>query len=359
MSAPLRVDLFSDTQTRPSPEMRAAMAAADVGDEQMGEDPTVNELQDVVAQLFDLEAALFLPSGTMCNQISFSVHCRAGDEILMHRSAHPLNFEAGGAAALVGALITPLDGDRGIFSPADLRAALRYQDRHSPRTRAVSVEQTTNMGGGACWPIDRIEQIRAVADEAGLAKHMDGARLMNAVVATGVPAKDYAAGFDSCWLDLSKGLGCPVGGVLAGSRAFIDEAWHYKQLLGGAMRQAGIIAAAGIYALRNNVDRLADDHLNARRLAEGLAEPPGGGDQHRVLRGRRRRGVQRAHDRGARGSFQSAGGATAAGRNSPRRRRRGHRARPLVRRRDPGQLTILSVRSDRKGHLSRKERDVS
>jgi threonine aldolase len=275
MSESLRVDLFSDTQTRPSPEMRAAMAAADVGDEQMGEDPTVNELQDLVAELFDREAALFLPSGTMCNQISFSVHCRAGDEILMHRSAHPLNFEAGGAAALVGALITPLDGDRGMFSAADLRAALRYRDRHSPRTRAVSIEQTTNMGGGACWPIDRIEQIRAVADEAGLAKHMDGARLMNAVVATGVPAKDYAAGFDSCWLDLSKGLGCPVGGVLAGSRAFIDEAWHFKQLLGGAMRQAGIIAAAGIYALRNNVDRLADDHLNARRLAEGLAELDG------------------------------------------------------------------------------------
>jgi threonine aldolase len=268
----VRVDLFSDTQTRPSQRMRAAMAAADVGDEQMGEDPTVNELQDVVAELFDQEAALFLPSGTMCNQISFSVHCRAGDEILMHRSAHPLNFEAGGPAALVGALVTPLDGDRGMFTSDALRAAIRFQDRHSPRTRVVSIEQTTNMGGGACWPIETINEVRAVADEAGLAKHMDGARLMNAVVATEVPAKDYAAGFDSSWLDLSKGLGCPVGGVLAGSRAFIDEAWHFKQLLGGAMRQAGIVAAAGVFALRNNVDRLTDDHRNARRLAEGLAE---------------------------------------------------------------------------------------
>jgi threonine aldolase len=271
----IRVDLFSDTQTRPSEEMRAAMAAAEVGDEQMGEDPTVNELQDVVAELFDQEAALFLPSGTMCNQIAFSVHCRPGDEILMHRSAHPLNFEAGGPAALVGALITPLDGDRGMFTGEQLRAAIRYQDRHSPRTRAVSVEQTTNMGGGACWPLEQIDAVRAVADEAGLAKHMDGARLMNAVVATGVPAKEYAARFDSSWLDLSKGLGCPVGGVLAGNRAFIDEAWHFKQMLGGAMRQAGIIAAAGVYALRHNVDRLADDHRNARRLAEGLADLDG------------------------------------------------------------------------------------
>jgi threonine aldolase len=271
----VRVDLFSDTQTRPSEEMRAAMASAEVGDEQMGEDPTVNELQDVVAELFDQEAALFLPSGTMCNQIAFSVHCRAGDEILMHRSAHPLNFEAGGPAALVGALITPLEGDRGMFTAEGLRAAIRYQDRHSPRTRVVSVEQTTNMGGGACWPLEQIDAVRAVADEAGLAKHMDGARLMNAVVATGVPAKDYAARFDSSWLDLSKGLGCPVGGVLVGSRAFIDEAWHFKQMLGGAMRQAGIIAAAGVYGLRHNVDRLADDHRNARRLAEGLAELDG------------------------------------------------------------------------------------
>jgi threonine aldolase len=269
--SPIRVDLFSDTQTRPSEEMRAAMAGAEVGDEQMGEDPTVNELQDLVAELFDQEAALFLPSGTMCNQISFSVHCRAGDEILMHRSAHPLNFEAGGPAALVGALVTPLDGDRGMFTADALRSAIRFQDRHSPRTRVVSIEQTTNMGGGACWPLDRIRDLQAAADEAGLAKHMDGARLMNAVVAAEVPAKEYAAGFDSSWLDLSKGLGCPVGGVLAGTRAFIDEAWHFKQLFGGAMRQAGIIAAAGIYALHNNVDRLAEDHHNARRLAEGLA----------------------------------------------------------------------------------------
>jgi threonine aldolase len=275
VTAALKADLFSDTQTRPSTEMRAAMAKAEVGDEQLGEDPSVNELQEMVAALLGKEAALFLPSGTMCNQISFSVHCRRGDEILMHRSAHPLNFEAGGPAALAGALVTPLDGARGIYSADELRAAIRFQDRHSPRTSVASIEQTTNMGGGACWPLETIHEVCEVAEDNGLNKHLDGARLMNAVVATGVTASEYAAPFDSVWLDLSKGLGCPVGAVLAGGRDFIDEAWHFKQLFGGAMRQAGIVAAAGSYALRHNVARLAEDHANARLLAEGLAEIAG------------------------------------------------------------------------------------
>jgi threonine aldolase len=275
MSMPLAVDLFSDTQTRPSAEMRAFMAEADVGDEQLGEDPTVNSLQGMVAELLGKEAAVYLPSGAMCNQISFAVHCRPGDEIIMDRTAHPLIAEAGGVAALTGALVSPLDGKRGIFTADQVEGAVQPPSRYSPRTRAVSIEQTTNLGGGACWPLATVRAVRDVAKAHGLASHLDGARLMNAVVATGVPARDFTDGFDSSWIDLSKGLGAPVGAVLAGSTAFIEEAWLFKQRMGGAMRQAGIIAAAGIYALRNNVERLADDHVNAKALAEGLAEIPG------------------------------------------------------------------------------------
>jgi threonine aldolase len=269
------IDLFSDTSTKPSVEMRRYMCAAEVGDEQRGEDPTVNRLQDIVADLLGKEAALYLPSGTMCNQIAFAIHCRAGDEIIMDQTAHPLNHEGGGPSALTGAVIRPLNGAHGIFTVEELRAAIRHPNRYEPTSRTVSVEQTTNLGGGACWPL---ETIRAVCDEAhasGLAAHLDGARLFNAVVATGIASGDFAALFDSAWIDLSKGLGAPVGAVLAGSSAFIDEAWRFKQRFGGAMRQAGIIAAAGIYARQHNVDRLADDHANAKLLAEGLADIPG------------------------------------------------------------------------------------
>ena len=265
------IDLFSDTVTRPSPAMRQFMARAEVGDEQRGLDPTVNLLQEMVAELLGKEAALFLPSGTMCNQIAFGVHCRPGDEIIMDVTAHPFNYEAGGPAALYGALIRPIDGRRGIFTPDQLSAAVRTPHHHNPKSRVVSVEQTTNIGGGACWPEQAVREVCARARDHSLITHMDGARLMNAVVATGTPAANYASSFDSVWLDLSKGLGCPVGAVLAGSRDFITEAWPHKHRLGGAMRQAGIIAAAGVYALRHNVDRLADDHHNARLLAHGLA----------------------------------------------------------------------------------------
>jgi threonine aldolase len=271
----IAVDLFSDTMTRPSVEMRRFMSEAEVGDEQQGEDPTVNLLQEMVAELLGKEAALFLPSGTMCNQISFAVHCRPGDEIIMDATAHPLNFEAGGPAAMAGALVRPLAGERGIFTAEQVAAALRFPDRHNPNSRVVSVEQTTNIAGGVCWPLDVIRAVTGVGRDAGLATHLDGARLMNAVVASGVGASDFAATFDSAWLDLSKGLGAPVGAVLAGSSEFIAQAWVLKQRFGGAMRQAGIIAAGGIYGLRHNVDRLADDHINARRLAEGLADIPG------------------------------------------------------------------------------------
>jgi threonine aldolase len=255
--------------------MRRAMAEAEVGDEQQREDPTVNLLQDLVAQLLGKEAALFLPSGTMCNQVAFAVHCRAGDEILLQEMAHPLLFEVGGPAALIGALLRPLIGPRGLFTAEQVREAIRPPAYYMPRTRALSIEQTSNVIGGICWPVEQIEAVCAAAHQGGLVTHMDGARLLNAVVATGTPARRFAAGFDSVWIDLSKGLGAPVGAVLAGSRDFIEEAWRFKQRFGGAMRQAGIIAAAGVYALRNNVDRLAEDHERARRLAEELATIPG------------------------------------------------------------------------------------
>lgn len=269
------VDLFSDTVTRPTAAMRRFMCEAEVGDEQQLEDPTVNRLQEMVAALLGKEAALFLPSGTMCNQVAFAVHCRAGDEIILHETAHPLLYEAGGPAALVGAVFRPLGGERGRFTAAQVREAVRPAVHYMPRSRAVSIEQTANIVGGACWPLAEVEAVGAAAREAGLAVHMDGARLMNAVVATGTPARAYASHVDSVWLDLTKGLGAPVGAVLAGSSGFIEQAWVFKQRLGGAMRQAGIIAAAGIYALQHHVDRLAEDHERARRLAAGLAEVPG------------------------------------------------------------------------------------
>jgi threonine aldolase len=273
--SPIAVDLFSDTVTRPSPGMRRFMCDAEVGDEQLWEDPTVNRLQEMVAELLGKEAALFLPSGTMCNQVAFSIHCRAGDEILLHETAHPLLYEAGGAAALIGAVFRPLAGPRGMFTAAQVRQAVRPAVHFMPRSRVVSIEQTANIVGGAVWPLREVEAVCGAARELGLARHMDGARLMNAVVSSGTPAKAFAAQVDSVWIDLTKGLGAPVGAVLAGPRGFIEEAWVFKQRLGGAMRQAGIIAAAGIYALTHNVSRLAEDHERARRLAAGLAELPG------------------------------------------------------------------------------------
>jgi threonine aldolase len=272
---PIAVDLVSDTVTRPTAGMRRAMVDAEVGDEQNREDPTVNRLQEMVAELLGKEAALFLPSGTMCNQVAFAVHCRAGDEILLHETAHPLLYEAGGPAAMVGAVMRPLPGARGMYGADQVRQALRPRVHYMPRTRALSIEQTANIVGGAVWPLAQIEEVCAAGHAAGLACHMDGARLMNAVVASSTPARTFAKPFDSVWLDLTKGLGAPVGAVLAGNRGFIEEAWVFKQRFGGAMRQAGIIAAAGIYALEHHVDRLAEDHERARRLARGLAELPG------------------------------------------------------------------------------------
>ena len=273
---PGAVNLFSDTQTRPTAAMRSAIAEAAVGDEQRGVDPTVNALQDRVAELLGHEAALFLPSGTMCNEIAFRLHVRAGgDAIFLHRTSHPLHFEAGGPAALSGAVLTPLDGPGGMFDAATLEAALYPPQRYAPRSRVVSVEQTTNMGGGRVWPLERMAEVVATARRHGLRAHLDGARLLNACVASGRRADEYAARFDTAWIDFTKGLGAPVGACLAGSADLIDEAWRFKQMWGGAMRQAGIVAAGALYALDHHVDRLADDHARARRLAEGLAVMPG------------------------------------------------------------------------------------
>ncbi len=270
--AKIKVDLFSDTGTRPSKEMRQFMANAEVGDEQLFEDPSVNRLNQMVAGLLGKEEAVYLPSGLMANQISYAVHCRPGDEIIMDKTAHPIHFEGGAVAIISGASIKPIDGKNGVFTVEQLDEAIRTKDYHDPQSRVVSIEQTSNMGGGVIWPIEIIKEVCQRAKESGLATHMDGARLLNAVAATGISAAEYAEGFDSVWIDLSKGLGAPVGSVLAGSSEFINKARYWKQRLGGAMRQAGIIAAGGIYALENNLDRLKDDNDNARYLAESLAK---------------------------------------------------------------------------------------
>ena len=271
----IAVDLYSDTVTRPTPEMRRFMCEAEVGDEQKFEDPTVNLLVEMVAELLGKQAAVFLPSGTMCNEIALRVHCRPGDEMLAHATAHPLHFEVGGPAALAGVNARTLEGPRGQFDAATVLAAIRPESRYMSHSRLLWVEQATNLGGGSVWPLERLRAVTAVARDHGLRTHLDGARLMNAVVASGVTAGDFAHPFDSAWIDFTKGLGAPVGAVLAGSREFIAEAWRLKQQMGGAMRQAGIIAAGCIYALRHHVKRLAEDHAHARRLAEGLAGLPG------------------------------------------------------------------------------------
>ena len=265
------IDLFSDTLTKPSKEMRRAMAEAEVADEQRREDPTTNALQTKVAEMLGKEAAVFLPSGAMCNAVAVKAHTQPGEAIVCDRRAHVYRSEFGGAAALSGVTTEPIDTPRGIFSVDQLNVALANFSAYGATPRLLCVEQTHNFGAGSIWPLD---QLRAVCDAAharGMKTHMDGARLLNASIASGVAARDYAAPCDSVWIDLSKGLGCPVGAVLAGSKEFIDRAWRWKHTFGGAMRQSGILAAAGLYALEHHIARLADDHANARFLAEGVA----------------------------------------------------------------------------------------
>ncbi len=272
---PVRVNLYSDTQTRPTAAMKQAMMAAEVGDEQAGLDPTVDALCDRMAALLGTEAAMFLPSGTMCNRVALLTHCRPGDAVLAHETAHILTAEGGGAAALGGVQITPLPGAGGQFDEATLTAAIAPRWRYGTPQTLVAVEQTSNLGGGTVWPLARLRAVAEIAHAHGMATHMDGARLLNAVVATGVPAAEMAAGYDSVWLDFTKGLGAPLGAVLGGSADFVDRAWVWKQRLGGSMRQAGLCAAACLHALDHHVARLAEDHANAAALARGLAQIEG------------------------------------------------------------------------------------
>jgi len=278
-TAPRLIPLTSDTETKPTPAMREAIARAEVGDEQRGEDPTVNRLQDRVAKLLGKEAALWLPGGTMCNIIAIKVHTKPGDAIVAEGMAHIIRAESGGAAFISGVQVEPIATVRGVFTPDELRQAL---DRlrttpapYAPPARLVCVEQTHNFGGGSVWSLAELGAVFKLARDEGLAVHMDGARLLNACVATGMPAASFGALVDSLWIDFTKGVGAPIGAVLAGSRAFIAEARRYKHILGGAMRQAGIAAAGCLHALDHHVQRLAQDHANAQRLARALAQIPG------------------------------------------------------------------------------------
>jgi threonine aldolase len=264
------IDLRSDTATRPTDGMRAAIAAADVGDEQRREDPTVTLLQERAAELLGQEAALFLPTATMANQIALKLHSRPGDVLVADRFAHVVIYEYGGAAAHAGLMIEALDGHDGRFTVEQLEdVTIPSTKSADQRATVLAVENTHNSSGGRCWPIEELEAVTRAARERGLVAHLDGARLLNAAVAMGVPAARIGGLFDTVTLCLSKGLGCPLGALLAGSEEAIGRAWREKHLFGGAMRQAGIVAAAGVYALEHHVDRLADDHARARRLAEG------------------------------------------------------------------------------------------
>jgi len=264
------IDLRSDTVTQPTPAMRRAIAEAPVGDDVLGDDPTVNELEETVAALLGKEAAVYMPSGTMTNQVALRIHTEPGDEIMLESQAHIYFYEAGGPAALSGVMCKLINGDRGIFTAADLQAALRPWNEHYPRTKLVCLENTHNRGGGSLFPLAEIQAIAHVCQANELRLHLDGARFWNACVATEISEADYAAPFDTVSVCFSKGLGAPVGSALVGSRELIQRARRFRKMFGGGMRQAGIIAAGALYALQHHRDRLADDHANAQRLAQGL-----------------------------------------------------------------------------------------
>lgn len=270
MSRAPAVDLYSDTLTRPTAAMRDAMAAAEVGDEQLGEDPSVNRLCADVAARLGQEAALFLPTGTMCNLVAVATLTRHGDAVIADAMSHIARSEAGGAAAVSGVMCDLLDGPRGQYTTEQLRPALAPGTVHRPHPSLVCIEQTHNFGGGTVWDIDHYRAVVDLAHQSGVAVHVDGARLYNAVVASGVDATEWGGIVDSVWIDFTKGLGAPIGAALAGSAEFIQRARVLKQRFGGAMRQAGVAAAGCSHALDHHVDRLADDHANAARLADGL-----------------------------------------------------------------------------------------
>ncbi len=266
------IDLRSDTVTRPTKEMRQAMAAAEVGDDVFGDDPTINRLQEQVADLFGKEAAIFLPSGTMANQVAIKTHTQPGNEIICHKKSHIYSSEGGAACAISGCSLALLEGEGGIFSASNMIGAIRPDDQHCPRSSLVVVENTHNTGGGTAWALGEIGEVCSSARARGLKTHLDGARIMNACIATGTTPALYAEHFDSATICFSKGLGAPVGSALAGSKEFIARAKRFRKMMGGTMRQAGILAAAAIYALDHNVQRLADDHANAALLVELLSD---------------------------------------------------------------------------------------
>ncbi|MEW6304079.1 MAG: low-specificity L-threonine aldolase [Verrucomicrobiota bacterium] len=269
------IDLRSDTITKPTSAMREVMARAEVGDDVFGDDPTVIQLEGRTAEILGKEAAVFVPSGTMANQIAIRTHTEPGDEVLLDGNSHIYFYEGGALCALSGTIPRCLAGERGIFTGADVAAALRPRDVHFAPTRLVCIENTHNRGGGSVWRIEHVADIAGVARANGLKMHLDGARLWNATVATGVSESDYAAHFDSVSVCFSKGLGAPVGSALAGTKEFIARARRFRKQFGGGMRQAGIIAAGALYALEHHRARLAEDHENARCLAAGLARLPG------------------------------------------------------------------------------------
>jgi threonine aldolase len=269
------IDLRSDTVTKPSPAMRDAMATAEVGDDVFGEDPTINRLQEVAARLLGKEAALFVPSGTMANQLSVRLHTQPGDEIIVEAGAHVVRYESGAAAGLSGVQTCWLTGTRGILEPEQVEAAIRPPEYHNPSTTLICLENTHNRGGGTIYPLDKIAAIRKVAEAKRIAMHLDGARLFNAVVATGIPAAEYARHFETVSFCLSKGLGAPVGSLICADATRIVKLRRLRKMFGGGMRQAGILAAAGLYALDSNIARLAEDHVHAKRLAATLAGLPG------------------------------------------------------------------------------------
>jgi threonine aldolase len=266
------IDLRSDTVTRPTPAMRKAMAEAEVGDDVFGEDPTVNILQEKVANLLGKESALFVPSGTMANQLSIKSHTQPGDEVIIESSSHPYNFEGGAGAALSGVQFQCLGGVRGVLDASQIEEAIRPVDHHFAVTRLVCLENTHNRGGGSIYSVEKMAEIYRLAKSKGLLVHLDGARLWNASVATGIKPNEYAQWADSVSVCLSKGLGAPIGSLVTGSKPFIDRVHRFRKMFGGGMRQVGIIAAAGIYALDHHLERLKEDHQNAKRLGVGLKE---------------------------------------------------------------------------------------
>ncbi|MGF1521048.1 MAG: low-specificity L-threonine aldolase [Leptolyngbyaceae cyanobacterium] len=269
------IDLRSDTVTQPTPAMRQAIAQAVVGDDVLGDDPTVNELEETVAALLGKEAAVYMPSGTMTNQVALRTQTEPGDEIVLESQAHIYYYEAGAPAALAGVMCRLVEGDRGIFTAADLQAVLRPEDEHFPRTQLVCLENTHNRGGGRIFPLATIQEIAQLCQAQGLKLHLDGARFWNACVATGIPEAEYAAPFDTVSVCFSKGLGAPVGSALVGPTELMQRARRFRKMFGGAMRQAGILAAGALYAVQHHRDRLAEDHANAQRLATGLQQIDG------------------------------------------------------------------------------------